>query len=88
MQAKRIADDNDFEFDPTVFNFSHKWLTNYKKAYGIHKTAMHGEGEDADLNSVLIVRSELPQLLADTPLENIYNFDETGNLALKFEACA
>ena len=44
---------------------------------------MHGEGEDADLNSVLIVRSELPQLLADTPLENIYKFDEIGNLALK-----
>ena len=42
---------------------------------------MHGEGEDADLNSVLIVRSELPQLLADTPLENIYNFDETCNSA-------
>jgi hypothetical protein len=44
---------------------------------------MHGEGEDADLNSVVIVRSELPHLLADTPFENIYNFDATGNSALK-----
>jgi len=67
-----------------VLNFYHKWLTNYKKAYGINKAAIHGTGEDADLNSVVIVRSELPQVLANTPLENIYNFDETCNLALTF----
>jgi len=36
-------------------------------------------GVDADLDSVAIVRRELPPLLADTPLENIYNFDETSD---------
>jgi hypothetical protein len=67
------------EFDANVFNYSPKWLLNYKKAYGINRIAMHGEGADADLDSVAIVRRELPPLLAETPLENIYNFDETGD---------
>lgn len=79
LQAKRIARDNGFIFDTNVFNYSTKWLLNFKKAYGINRIAMHGEGADADLDSVTIVRRELPPLLADTPPENIYNFDETGD---------
>ena len=77
-QAKRIARDNGYIFDPDVFNYSTKWLLNFKKAYGINRIALHRKGADADLDSVAIVMRELPPLLADTPLENIYNFDETG----------
>ena len=38
---------------------------------------LHGEGASADLLSVEIVRKELPPLLADIPLNKIYNFVET-----------
>ena len=38
---------------------------------------MHGEGVDDDLDFVAIVGRKLPHLLAEIPLENIYNFDVT-----------
>jgi hypothetical protein len=65
------------EFDAKVFTYSPKWLLNYKKAYGINVIDMHGEGADADLDSVAIVRREIPPFLAEAPHENIYNFYET-----------
>ena len=65
-------------FDKNKFNFSHKWLLGFKKANDIRRLRLHGEGADADLESVHIVREQLPGILKDTPLENIYNFDETG----------
>ncbi len=76
LQTKRIARGNRLEFDANVFNYSHKWLLDYKKAYGINMIAKHGEDADADLGSVSIVKIDLPPLLAKNPLEDIYNFDE------------
>jgi hypothetical protein len=78
LQARTIASDLGLEFDTKEFNFSHKWLAGFKQAFGISRMRLHGEGADANLQSVEIVRKELPPLLADTPLSNIYNFDETG----------
>jgi hypothetical protein len=68
----------DLSFDPKEFNYSHKWLYGFKKAFGINRMRLHGEGADADMNSVATARRELPPILADTPLSKIYNFDETG----------
>jgi hypothetical protein len=53
-------------------------LSGFKKAHGINRVRLHGEGDVADLVSVETVRKELPPFLADTPLHKIYNFDETG----------
>jgi hypothetical protein len=65
-------------FDPTKFNFSLKWLLGFKKSRGIQRIRLHGEGASADNDRVAIVRTQLPPLLADTPLDKIYNFDESG----------
>ena len=70
------------EFDPIKFNFSHKWLLGFKKANGINRVALHGEGADADMASVQVVRTHLPRILQDVPMKNIYNFDETGEHGL------
>ena len=40
------------------FNFSPKWLNGFKKAHGINRVCLHGEGAAADLLSVEIVRKE------------------------------
>lgn len=42
----------------------------------------HGEGADADMQSVEITRKQMPMLLADKDLDKIYNFDETGETLL------
>lgn len=73
-----MAEDLGLQFNPKDFNFSHKWLLNFKKANDINRTVLHGEGEDADLASVQVVRQTLPPILADVPLHKIFNFDETG----------
>ncbi len=54
-----------------------KWLSRFKKAHGINRVRLHGEGDEADLVPVATVRTELPPILTDTPLNKIYNFDET-----------
>lgn len=69
------------DFDKKQFNFSSKWLYKYKLAHNINRVKLHGEGADADVAAVQIVRQQLPRLLADTPLDKIYNFDETGDNA-------
>ncbi len=74
----RIAHESRLDFDPKEFNYSPKWLSGFKKAHGINRLRLYGEGASANLVSVEIVRKELPPLLADTPLNKIYNFDETG----------
>ena len=45
-----------------MFNYSNKCLYNYKNAFGINKIAMHGEGDDANLDSLAIPRRYLPVL--------------------------
>ena len=78
MQAKLIAKQNNLNFDEKRFNFSTKWLHKFKKINNVTRLRFHGEGEDADMDSVAIVREELPRVLTHYPLEKIYNFDETG----------
>lgn len=78
LQAKRIAAENNLEFDPTQFNYSSKWLYKFKQAFNINHARFHGEGADAVQESVAICRRQLPALLASVPVDKIYNFDETG----------
>ena len=77
MQAKLIAKENGFVFDPKKFNFSHRWLFKFKESFNIGRVRLHGEGVDADMQGVAITRAQLPPLLVDMDLDNIYNFDET-----------
>ena len=79
-QAKKLAEENNLHFDKEHFNFSHKWLLGFKKANNINRIRLHGEGQDADLRSVHVVRTQLPRILGEVPLSKIYNFDETGEL--------
>ena len=78
MQAKLIANENGFVFNPKKFNFSTRWLFKFKQAFNIRRVRLHGEGADADMRGVAITRAQLPPLLCDIDPENIYNFDETG----------
>jgi hypothetical protein len=79
LKPWRIAREHELELDAIVFNYSLKWLISYKKACGIIRIDMHGEGADADLDSAAIVKRKPPSLLAETHLEKISNFDETGD---------
>ena len=54
-QAKLIAAEPNFVFDPNEFNFSTKWLYMFKINNNIKHTHFHGEGEAADLSPVAIV---------------------------------
>ena len=89
----RMAEELGLAFEPNEFNFSPKWSIGFKKANGINRVRLHGEGADAYLVSVETVSKELPPLLADTSLHKIYNFDETGTyerglLTFYFACCA
>jgi len=65
---------------PNNFNYSSKWLLNFKKSVGMSCRALHGEGAAANLSGVKLARERLPDILQGASLEDIYNMDETGLL--------
>ncbi len=55
-KAKLNAAEANLGFDSGEFNFSTKWLYKWKQHNNTKHTHFHGEGEDANLTSVAIVR--------------------------------
>ena len=80
LQARRIALEEDLEFDPKQFNFSTKWLGRFKVANNITRIWLHGEVADADMDSVSITREQLPRIFGKYDVSKIYNFDEISLL--------
>ena len=63
LQARSIALEEGLELDPQQFNFSTKWLERFKVINNITRIKLHGEGADADMDSVSITREQLPRIL-------------------------
>ena len=63
---------------PTNFNYSHKWLWDWKRRHSVKQQLRHGEGDDANEAGVDIARTQVPIVLKDVLPDLIYNFDETG----------
>jgi len=60
------------------FNFSAKWLHDFKKRHGIGVVTLHGEAGSAPAENVAAGRAEVKELLKDVEPELVYNMDETG----------
>eukprot|EP00043_Microstomoeca_roanoka_P018176 m.193163 g.193163 ORF g.193163 m.193163 type:complete len:231 (+) comp16777_c0_seq1:207-899(+) len=63
---------------PSNFNYSRKWLLNFKQRYGIKRITLHGEAASVNQDTVVKAREYLPQLLQLVSPEDLYNFDETA----------
>ncbi len=55
-QTKLIASEHDIIFVAKKFNFSSKWLGRFKPANSIPRIRLHGEGTDADMDSIHVTR--------------------------------
>ena len=60
------------------FNYSTKWLYDFKKRHAIGVITLHGEAGSAPQESVAAARVELKELLKGVDPELVYNMDETG----------
>jgi len=76
LQARRIiALEEGLDFDPKQFNFSTTWLRRFKVSNNITCIKLHGEGADTDMDSVSIIREQLPRILGKYNMSQIYNLD-------------
>ena len=66
---------------PTKFNFSSKWLHNWKKKHRVgYIKAKGGEAGSAPIESITYAQLHLPNVLECVPEECIFNVDESGLL--------
>jgi hypothetical protein len=73
-KAKEVAT----EMGITGLAFSHGWLAGFKSRYNVRSYKLHGEAKAADVDGVELARTDLPALIDQYALEDVYNYDETG----------
>ena len=57
---------------------SYGWLCNWKRRHGVFSVHLHGEAGSADQEGVARAQRELPSILNNFRLEDVFNYDETG----------
>ena len=63
---------------PPHFKYSPSWLLKFKQQLGVSEKVMHGEEAAANTMGIEQARDNLPGILSDYELEDIWNLDETG----------
>ena len=61
-----------------VLILSYGWLCNCKRCHGVFSVRLHGEAGSADQEGVARAQRELPSILNNFRLEDVFNYDETG----------
>lgn len=69
-KAKEIA----VEMNITGLTFSHGWIAGFKSRYNVKSYKMHGEAKSADVEGIELARAELPALIDQYALEDVYNY--------------
>ena len=57
---------------------SYGGLCNWKRHHGVFSVRLHGKASSADQEGVARAQRELPSILNNFRLEDVFNYDETG----------